>query len=58
MPLLAVGRPRRQVAGEREQRLVRLGEIEGVLQGAPGGVRVGERVAGDGPGKNAAATQT
>jgi hypothetical protein len=46
------------VAEEREQRLVRFGEIEGVLQGAPGGVRAAERVAGDGPSKNAAATQT
>jgi hypothetical protein len=44
---MAVGQARRQVAGRREQNLIRFGEIKGALQHAPGGVRVAGRVAGD-----------
>ena len=38
---------RRGVEQEREQQAFRLGEIEGALEGAPGGGPVAERVAGD-----------
>jgi hypothetical protein len=37
---MAVEKARRRVDEEREQHLVRFGEIEGALQGAPGGVRI------------------
>ena len=47
LPGVALEQPRRRVQQEREDRAVGLGEIEGALQGAPGGGLVAERVAGD-----------
>jgi hypothetical protein len=49
VPGMAVEKARRRVDEEREQHLVRFGEIEGALQGAPGGVRVAKRAPGDRP---------
>jgi hypothetical protein len=48
-PLLGVAleQSRRGVEQERDERAVGFGGIEGVLEGAPGGVRVAECVAGD-----------
>jgi hypothetical protein len=46
-PAVALEQPRRGVKQERETQLFWLGEMEGALQGAPGGTRVAECVAGD-----------
>jgi hypothetical protein len=54
---MAVEKARRRVDEEREQHLVRFGEIEGALQGAPGGVRIAKRARAIVPSKNAATTQ-
>lgn len=47
----------RRIDAEQGQHPVRFGEAEDVLQGAPGPVRVAERVAAIAPSMNAAATQ-
>jgi hypothetical protein len=47
LPGVALEQLRRRVDEERQEHAVELGEIEGALEGAPGGGRVAERVAGD-----------
>ena len=46
-PAVALEQARGAVEQEREEQALGLGEIEGTLEGAPGGARVAERVAGD-----------
>jgi hypothetical protein len=46
-PTVAFEQFRRAIDQEREQQAFRLGQIEGALEGTPGGARVAERVAGD-----------
>jgi len=47
LPAVALEQAGRGVEQEREEQAFWLGEIEGVLKGAPGGARVAEHVAGD-----------
>lgn len=47
LPGLALEQARRGIEQEQEQRAVGFGEVEGALQGTPGGSRVAERVLGD-----------
>jgi len=44
---VALEQPGHGVEQEREEQASWLGEIEGVLEGVPGGARVAEHVAGD-----------
>ena len=47
MPALAIEQFGRGIDQEREEQALGLGEVEGPLEGTPGGARVAERVAGD-----------
>jgi len=47
LPAVPFEQPRRRVEQEREEQVFWLGEIQGALEGAPGGTLLAERVTGD-----------